>query len=550
MWYFLGGPGGSGVNIVQAYGEAFQTIVDTRSENPSEGRYFDFVSWDPRGINNTIPASPGINDPAVLGQFNDRLVDYGYSLDDAQAFGEIFAFYRLYGQLISAPENGNLPQGDHIGRYVGTTYVARDMVEIVERYGEWRENEAKTLLKADCGSDDTCVQQIDQGISDNATVRSTLQATAWQKGSEKVQYWGISYGTIIGQTLASMYPERVGRFVLDGVVNATDYYSGTWNAPFTSDEDINANFTASCAEAGPSICPMANWISNLSYSDSDPATTLLSELESHLNALKENPVTGLFDQAQDPTFVTWSDALGSLFTMYYNGWAGYRIASRWLYELSQGNATWFHLTTAPPFACPVPPAPPIRDYLGGGVAVYCTDFEDKTAFTKEDWMVFADGLKNITPTFYGYAATVPMPCVGYQQRAKWRYTEPIGASAERLGNPILFVSQTLDPVCPLAGAEDAARLFEGSGVVEAQGVGHTSLGWPNVCALGAIRRYFATGEVSKERVLCPASVNAYETEAQAQSRLNDTQLSAAERELLSAALDIGSTWPELNTGGY
>jgi pimeloyl-ACP methyl ester carboxylesterase len=40
-------------------------------------------------------------------------------------------------------------------------------------------------------------------------------------GSEKLNYLGFSYGTLLGATYASYFPEKVGRFVLDGVVDPT-----------------------------------------------------------------------------------------------------------------------------------------------------------------------------------------------------------------------------------------------------------------------------------------------------------------------------------------
>ena len=38
-------------------------------------------------------------------------------------------------------------------------------------------------------------------------------------GAEKLGFYGYSYGTYLGQLYATRYPSRVGRFVLDGVVN-------------------------------------------------------------------------------------------------------------------------------------------------------------------------------------------------------------------------------------------------------------------------------------------------------------------------------------------
>ena len=40
-------------------------------------------------------------------------------------------------------------------------------------------------------------------------------------GQPKLNYWGLSYGTILGATYANLFPHRVGRMVLDGNIAPT-----------------------------------------------------------------------------------------------------------------------------------------------------------------------------------------------------------------------------------------------------------------------------------------------------------------------------------------
>jgi pimeloyl-ACP methyl ester carboxylesterase len=37
---------------------------------------------------------------------------------------------------------------------------------------------------------------------------------------------GFSYGTLLGATVAAMFPDKMDKVVLDGVVNPFEYYHG------------------------------------------------------------------------------------------------------------------------------------------------------------------------------------------------------------------------------------------------------------------------------------------------------------------------------------
>ena len=70
-------------------------------------------------------------------------------------------------------------------------------------------------------------------------------------GSDRLNYLGYSYGTVIGSVYAQEFPERVGRMVLDGPVDFSADQEGDL-------DDATASFEraldASCASARPPSC--------------------------------------------------------------------------------------------------------------------------------------------------------------------------------------------------------------------------------------------------------------------------------------------------------
>lgn len=67
-------------------------------------------------------------------------------------------------------------------------------------------------------------------------------------------YAGYSYGTVLGATFASLYPDRVGRMILDGVVDGEDYYNGLWSNNLADTDAGVDSFINSCFAAGPDAC--------------------------------------------------------------------------------------------------------------------------------------------------------------------------------------------------------------------------------------------------------------------------------------------------------
>jgi pimeloyl-ACP methyl ester carboxylesterase len=141
------------------------------------------------GVGRTTPKLRGFTDTEELMTFSIKV------LQDPPLGATPDSVARTYGRSISYGTVAESRLKD-IGPYVTTPMVARDMLAITKA-----------------------------------------------AGFEKLKYWGVSYGTLlgeysscvegeggqrffIGQTFASMFPKNIERLVVDGVVDALDYYSG------------------------------------------------------------------------------------------------------------------------------------------------------------------------------------------------------------------------------------------------------------------------------------------------------------------------------------
>jgi pimeloyl-ACP methyl ester carboxylesterase len=83
-------------------------------------------------------------------------------------------------------------------------------------------------------------------VKDVESIRAALRADApgpEKTALDKLNYYGFSYGTYIGQTYAVTYPSKVGRFVLDGVVDPVSYwYRANLNQEIGFDRNLNIYF--------------------------------------------------------------------------------------------------------------------------------------------------------------------------------------------------------------------------------------------------------------------------------------------------------------------
>lgn len=214
-----GGPGGDAPTSLARTASDLRAVV---------GDEYDIVSWDPRGTGNTIP----FNCTLPLGSANPSTKRDLGKLPTAN-LTEIFldSAWDAAGQFAEICYAAN----NETGRLIGTPFVARDMLEIVDALGE-------------------------DGM---------------------LRYYGISYGTVLGSYFATMFPDRVESMVLDGNLDPADYRNGTWGDSVIDADKVLEAFLNACVD-NKEECALAKFL------DTDSAQVLFDALSASIAPYAKN----------------------------------------------------------------------------------------------------------------------------------------------------------------------------------------------------------------------------------------------------------------------
>lgn len=186
-------------------------------------------------------------------------------------------------------------------------------------------------------------------------------------GDAELYYYGNAYGSVIGTTFATLFPQRVGRMVLDGVPDAQDYYGGTWSRNLYDTDIVVEYFFGTCYAAGPKACA---WWANSREAIAQRTRRLF-------DTLRRDPVPiaapGL---APAPMLVTYELLqIAFLHAMYYP-LKLFPLLAQTLSELENRNATTLVKTLAERW-------PTLAD---PGLVVTCIDFAGRgNMSTIQEW---------------------------------------------------------------------------------------------------------------------------------------------------------------------
>ena len=292
-------------------------------------------------------------------------------------------------------------------------------------------------------------------------------------GDEKLNYLGVSYGTWLGALYAELYPDRVGRMVLDSAVNITENDDMAQTESF---ERSLHNYAKWCASKS-SACPIGT-----------SEEQVVGKVNAFLGGLDAQPLDVKGRQ------LTQSLATIGLSYYFFGGETNYATITEVLpwaivqqdgsFLLSGADAmngrdkTGRYSTMAS--ACP---------------AISCIDHADRgvvEAFNR--WKTDA-GKAPVFGTYQGPNALCTLWSVRPVAQVK-----VTAATAP----PIVVLGSTGDPATPYQDAQTMADQMASAVLVTREGGGHGVYDAGSACVNEAVQAYLVRGLVPGDGLSCPA----------------------------------------------
>lgn len=304
--------------------------------------------------------------------------------------------------------------------------------------------------------------------SDSARDLDVLRAAL---GESRLNYLGVSYGTHLGATYAAIFPDRVGRFVLDGPLPADLDAEELALGQALGFEDSLRRFVDDCQQAGE--CPL----------DGSDVDSGMERLRGLLDSLDAAPAP-TSDPGRPMTEATATYAI--LMSLY-------RVSDRPLLRdalasLSVGDGT--------------PLMRMLDERIGRAAdgsyqdnaldAFYAVSCRDRAV--PSDVEASVELLAGAAPFLGEYLAWGNLPCTGIAPT-----TGPVTAP----GAPaVLVVATTHDPATPIAWAEPFADQFAEAVIIIRDGDGHTGYREGSTCIDGAVDEFFLDGVLPETGIVC------------------------------------------------
>lgn len=298
-------------------------------------------------------------------------------------------------------------------------------------------------------------------------------------GESKLNWLGKSYGTLLGALYAELFPDNVGKFVLDGAVDPNPKPDQVLIQIAGFETALN-RFIADCLTR--KTCPLAGEQENA-----------YQQLIDFMAELDQTPMP-----LSDDRFLTESHAQTAILVGLYDDkdlWPFLRDA---LAQAFDGDGEYLILLSDL-----INNRDADGKYLDNSLsalyAVNCVDYAD--ALTPDQLLGEVKRLSKTSEFFaplFGWGSSA---CLGWMNQE----LESVRKLNAKPATSVLIVGTTYDPATPPAWAYSLSKQIKNSKVIEWQGDGHTAYRRGSKCVDDIVDAYLISGKLPNDGQICPAS---------------------------------------------
>jgi pimeloyl-ACP methyl ester carboxylesterase len=296
-------------------------------------------------------------------------------------------------------------------------------------------------------------------------------------GDARMTYLGASYGTKLGATYAQLFPQRVGRLVLDGAVDLS---------LSTRDQTLQqaAGFQTAL-EAYAANCVGSDIGCFLGKTVPDVLRTI-SALADRITA-KPLP-------AQDGRVLTGGNAFAGIAVTLYSRSYWVLLSSALRAALTGDGSQLLRLSDA--YTARNSDGTYANNSMEAFYDISCVDDPSSIPFSQvpDQFRAF----EKASPVFGRVFAWGLTSCRGFTPRSD----EPVPTVHAKGAAPIVVVGTTRDPATPFAWAVSLAHQLDSGVLVRRDGDGHTGYRTGNPCVDDAVESYLVSGIVPKNNTSC------------------------------------------------
>ena len=316
------------------------------------------------------------------------------------------------------------------------------------------------------------------GELDTVSAAKDLDVIRGALGESKLDYLGFSYGTFLGTTYASLFPEKVGRFVLDGAVD-----------PRVSDSQQSINQLAGFDLA------LNNYLADCVKNDVDcPFRGGLASAKAEVKKFLLSMETKSMKTTSDRKLTLSSATTGLILALYSDTYWPYLTQA--FSEAFEGDGSMF-IRLADVYNDRQEDGSYSGNSLEANIAINCLD--SRASAKPADMAKQNERLLAVSPILGRYWQNGALTC------ENWPYPvaeKPKSYSAA--GAPtILVIGTTGDPATPFQQSVDLAHeVLKDGFLITFKGEGHTAYGRSNQCVSSAVDGFLIEGKVPSKEPVC------------------------------------------------